>query len=276
MTPPDVSVVVPVYNEEQSLPQLVAEIGAAMATLDTTWELVLVDDGSKDRSRDVMRDLARSEPHLRVAAMPRNSGQSAALGAGFRLARGGIVVTLDADLQNDPADIPRVLAALDGVAMVSGVRRDRHDDWLRRVSSRLANGVRRSVLDDGTTDVGCSLKAYRAEYLTRIPVWNGFHRFLPALVQMAGGTLREVDVAHRPRLHGSSKYGLHNRLWRGVADLMGVRWMKRRWVDPAAAIEESIPCPSTSSGSPSVSSDRPSSPLVSSSSGSSPSAARRA
>jgi glycosyltransferase involved in cell wall biosynthesis len=205
--------------------------------------------------------------------MPRNSGQSAALAAGFRLARGSSVVTLDADLQNDPADIPRVLAALDGVAMVSGIRRNRRDDWLRRVSSRIANRVRRAALDDGVTDVGCSLKAYRVEYLRRIPAFNGFHRFLPALVQMAGGSVREVDVAHRPRVHGTSKYGVGNRLWRGLVDLAGVRWMRRRWIDPEAAIEESIACPSTSSGSSSASSDKPSSPLASSSSGSSRSAA---
>jgi glycosyltransferase involved in cell wall biosynthesis len=273
MPNPDVSIVVPVFNEERSLPQLVREIDDAMRPLAATYEMVFVDDGSTDASREVLRGLARGDARLRVAAMPRNSGQSAALAAGFRLARGARVVTLDADLQNDPADIPRVLDALDGVAMVSGVRRNRRDDWLRRVSSRIANGVRRSMLGDGVTDVGCSLKAYRAEYLRRVPVFNGFHRFLPALVQMAGGSVREIDVAHRPRVHGTSKYGVGNRLWRGLVDLMGVRWMRRRWVDPESAIEETIACPSTSSGSQSASSDKPSSRLVSSSSGSSPSAA---
>jgi glycosyltransferase involved in cell wall biosynthesis len=273
MPAPDVSIVVPVYNEERSLPDLVREITAAMAHVGSSWEVVFVDDGSTDRSREVLRQLAGREGRLRLAAMPRNSGQSAALAAGFRLARGNRVVTLDADLQNDPADIPRVLQALDGVAMVSGVRRNRRDDWLRRVSSRIANRVRSRVLDDGVTDVGCSLKAYQAEYLRRIPAFNGYHRFLPALVRMAGGSVREVEVNHRPRVHGTSKYGVGNRLWRGLVDLAGVRWMRRRWVDSEAAIEESIACPSTSSGSRSASSDKPSSPLVSSSSGSSPSAA---
>jgi dolichol-phosphate mannosyltransferase len=273
MPAPDISIVVPVFNEERSLPDLVREIDAAMARVSMSWELVFVDDGSTDGSRAVMRELASRDSRLRVAAMPRNSGQSAALAAGFLLARGASVVTLDADLQNDPADIPRLLEALDGVAMVSGVRRNRRDDWVRRVSSRIANGVRRWVLDDGVTDVGCSLKAYRSEYVRRLPAFNGSHRFLPALVQMAGGRVREVDVTHRPRVHGISKYGVHNRLWRGLADLFGVRWMKRRWVDPFSAIEESIECPSTSSGSESASSARPSSPLASSSSGSSPSAA---
>src|SRR5262245_56449084 len=158
---PDVSIVVPVYNEERSLPDLVREIAAAMANVGPSWEAVFVDDGSTDGSRQVLRDLASRDDRLRVAGLPRNSGQSAALAAGFRLARGRSVVTLDADLQNDPADIPRLLAALEGVAMVSGVRRNRRDDWLRRVSSRVANRVRRAALDDGVTDVGCSLKAYR-------------------------------------------------------------------------------------------------------------------
>jgi glycosyltransferase involved in cell wall biosynthesis len=271
MSAPDVSIVVPVFNEERSLPDLAREIGQAMAALPWSYELVFVDDGSIDRSLEVLRGLAARDGRLRIAAFPGNRGQSAALAAGFRLARGERVVTLDADLQNDPADIPLLLAALDGVAVVSGVRRNRRDDWLRRTSSRIANAVRRSVLGDAVTDVGCSLKAYRSEYLRKIPMWNGFHRFLPALIQMAGGKLREVDVAHRPRLHGSSKYGVHNRLWRGVVDLAGVRWMRRRWIDPDAAIEETTACPSTSSGSPSASSDKPSSPLALSSSGSSPS-----
>ena len=273
MPPPDVSIVVPVFNEERSLPQLVSEIDAAMTSVSSSYEMVFVDDGSTDGSRAVLRELAARDRRLRVAALPRNSGQSAALAAGFRLARGASVVTLDADLQNDPADIPRLLAALDGVAVVSGVRRNRRDDWLRRVSSRIANGVRRSVLDDGVTDVGCSLKAYRAEYLRRIPAFNGFHRFLPALIQMAGGSVREIDVAHRPRVHGTSKYGVGNRLWRGLVDLFGRALDEAALGRSFAAIEESTACPSTSSGSQSASSDKPSSPLASSSSGSPPSAA---
>jgi hypothetical protein len=137
---------------------------------------------------------------------------------------------MDADLQNDPADVPRLLAALAECDLVSGVRVTRHDSWLRRFSSRIANTVRRAVLHDGITDVGCSLKAYRAEYLTELPAFNGLHRFLPALVKARGGRIREVPVSHRPRRHGTSKYGVHNRLWRGIADLWGVRWLARRSV----------------------------------------------
>ena len=289
MLKPDITIVVPVYNEAQSLPDLAREIDQVMTPLPWSYELLLVDDGSTDTSREVMRRLAAGDARVRVVTLPRNRGQSAALAAGFRRSRGETVVTLDADLQNDPRDVPLLLAALEGAdprspqgqgfAVVSGVRRHRRDDWVRRISSRIANAVRRRVLDDAVTDVGCSLKAYRAEYLRKVPVFDGFHRFLPALVQMAGGSVREIDVAHRPRLYGTSKYGIHNRLWRGIVDLLGVRWMRRRWIDLDAAREdarEDIPCPSTSSGWPSASSDKPCSPLVSSSSGSSPSAASRA
>jgi glycosyltransferase involved in cell wall biosynthesis len=237
MPTPDVSIVVPVYNEERSLPDLVREIAESMASVGSIWEAVFVDDGSTDRSRQVLRELAMRDGRLRVAAMPRNSGQSAALAAGFRLARGRSVVTLDADLQNDPADIPRLLVALEGVAMVSGVRRNRRDDWLRRVSSRIANRVRSAALDDGVTDVGCSLKAYRREFLRDLPMFSGMHRFLPTLVRWNGARLAELDVHHRPRLHGVAKYGIGNRLFRALADLRAVRWMRSRWIPPGNVVE---------------------------------------
>jgi dolichol-phosphate mannosyltransferase len=142
-----------------------------------------------------------------------------------------VVVTLDADLQNDPRDIPRLLAALATCDVVSGVRRDRQDTWVRKVSSRVANGVRRRALDDGIHDVGCSLKAYRREVLVGLPAFNGMHRFLPALTRFQGARVREIDVNHRPRRFGSSKYGIANRLGRGIVDLLGLLWLKSRWVD---------------------------------------------
>jgi hypothetical protein len=142
-----------------------------------------------------------------------------------------VVVTLDADLQNDPSDIPRLLAALPGVDVVSGVRVERRDTWLRRASSRIANRVRDAVIHDGITDVGCSLKAYRAEFLRDLPLFKGMHRFLPALVELQGGTAREIPVGHRPRRFGEAKYGIGNRLFRALADLWAVRWMQRRWID---------------------------------------------
>lgn len=226
---PQLSIVVPVFEEEESLAPLVAEVAAALAGYD--YELLLVDDGSRDGSRAELARLAAAEPRLRVLLHDRNYGQSAALLTGFAAARGEVVVTLDGDLQNDPADIPRLLALLgEGWDLVSGVRQRRQDSWVRRASSRVANAVRRRLLDDGITDVGCSLKAYRAELLRRLPPFDGMHRFLPALVRLEGARAIEVPVGHRPRSYGRSKYGIGNRLWRGIADLLGVWWLQRRWV----------------------------------------------
>lgn len=240
----DVSIVIPVLDEAESLSPLLREIELAMASTGLLYEIVAVNDGSRDASLSVLLARARTDGHLRVLSRLRRGGQSAALAAGFRAARGDVVVTLDADLQNDPADIPRVLAALDGDDsgekggerwdVVSGVRRDRRDTWVRRVSSRIANGVRSRVLDDGIRDVGCSLKAYRRKVLLDLPFFDGMHRFLPALTRLRGARVREIEVGHRPRRFGQSKYGIRNRLGRGIADLLGVLWLRRRWTDLSA------------------------------------------
>jgi glycosyltransferase involved in cell wall biosynthesis len=275
---PEISVVIPVYNEEENLPILAEEIRAAMAPVEAAgrpYEVVLVDDGSTDTSPAVMAGLAREDPRIRILRQRRNSGQSAALDAGVRYARGEIVVTLDADLQNDPADIPRLLERMDGFDVVSGVRAKRRDTWVRRVSSKIANGIRNRVTHESVTDVGCTLRAMRIEYLRRIPVFNGMHRFLPTLLRMEGARVTEVPVNHRPRLHGQPKYNIRNRIFRALADLFGVRWMQTRWVDRRLAEEVDV-WNTTPSGSPSGSSDRPSSSDASSSSGSPPSARRKA
>ena len=228
-TAPRVSVVVPVFDEEPNLEPLVREIAQAFASLD--YELIVVDDGSRDGSAATLRRLAAQEPRLRALRHDRNYGQSAALSTGFQAARGELLVTLDGDLQNDPADGPRLLAELEnGWDVVSGVRQRRQDSWVRRVSSRIANGVRRRVLHDGISDVGCSLKAYRTRVLKRLPPFHGMHRFLPALARMEGARITELPVHHRARRFGKSKYGIGNRLWRGIADLFGVFWLQRRWV----------------------------------------------
>jgi len=154
------------------------------------------------------------------------------------------VVTLDADLQNDPADIPRLLEALAaGFDVVSGVRIDRRDSWVRRASSRIANAVRNWATDESITDVGCSLKAYRREFLADLPMFSGMHRFLPTLVRWNGARVTELPVRHRPRLHGVAKYGIGNRLFRTLADLWAVRWMRRRWLPPANVEEIAVPAP---------------------------------
>ena len=271
MSPPEISLVVPVFNEAENLPVLDREIREAMAVAGRSYEVIYVDDGSTDASPRLLSELARSDNRIRVVRQRRNSGQSAAFEAGFRHARGEIVVTLDADLQNDPADIPRLLEKMDGWDVVSGVRSRRQDSWVRRVSSRVANRVRNRVTRDSVTDVGCTLRAMRAEYLRRIPVFNGMHRFLPTLLRMEGARVTEMPVNHRPRLHGQPKYNIRNRIWRALADLFGVRWLQTRWIDRRISEEIDV-WTTTPSGSPSVSSGRPSSPAVSSSSGSPPSA----
>lgn len=231
MSPPEISIVVPVFNEAESLPVLDEEIRRAMAATGRDYEVIYVDDGSTDESPRLLRELQAANPALRIVELAKNQGQSPALAAGFRRVRGRIVVTLDSDLQNDPADIPALLAALDGWDAVSGVRRKRQDSFTRRLSSRIANRVRDRVIHDGITDVGCSLKAYRAELVRDLPMFKGMHRFLPALVQMRGARVREVPVNHRPRRFGEAKYGIGNRLWRALADLFAVSWMQRRWID---------------------------------------------
>ncbi|HEU4725485.1 MAG TPA: glycosyltransferase family 2 protein [Candidatus Eisenbacteria bacterium] len=225
---PELSAVVPVYDEAEALPPLAAELESALRATGRPWEIVLVDDGSRDGTADWIADAARTRPGYVAVLLERNAGQSAALAAGFAAARGAIVVTLDADGQNDPADIPRLLEALRDADVVSGIRRKRADSFVRRASSRLANGTRRLVLGDRVTDIGCSMKAYRREALDSLPLFVGMHRFLPALCAFRGARLVEIPVAHRPRALGRSKYGVGNRLFRGLRDLFGVAWLRSR------------------------------------------------
>lgn len=226
---PRVTLVVPAHDEEESLPTLVAEIREAM--VDVPYEVVLVDDGSADGTLGVMLELAAADPAVRVVRQSPNRGQSAALRAGWRIARAPVVVTLDADLQNDPADVPRLLAVLDdGWDVVNGVRQDRRDGLVRRLSSRIANGVRNRLTGDSVTDVGCTLRACRTDLLRDLPMFDGMHRFLPTLLRFGGARVTEIPVSHRPRRFGRTKYGIHNRLWKGLVDLWAVRWMKRRWI----------------------------------------------
>jgi len=225
---PDLSAIVPVCNERECLPELIAELETALARTNLQYEIILIDDGSTDGSTDWIRDRSRKTPFTIGVIFEKNAGQSAAVTAGIKLARGRFVVTLDADGQNDPADIPAMIASLEGADVVSGVRAQRHDDWKRKVSSRIANGVRRAVLGDTLTDIGCSLKVYRREALEGLPTFVGVHRFLPALCQFRGARVVEVPVRHRPRTKGVSKYGVGNRLWRGIRDLYGVLWLRAR------------------------------------------------
>jgi dolichol-phosphate mannosyltransferase len=193
-----------------------------------SYELLFVDDGSGDHTAQVLRDLAAKQPEVRIIRFRRNAGQSAALDAGFKEVRGPRVVTLDADLQNDPRDIPRVLEMLNDYDVVCGIRQGRQDAWLRRMSSTFANHSRRCVLHDDIVDVGCSLRAYRRHCLGSIKLYNGMHRFLPVLLQIEGYRIGQVPVRHHPRQHGQSKYNVRNRAWRALMDLWAVRWMQSR------------------------------------------------
>jgi glycosyltransferase involved in cell wall biosynthesis len=224
----DLSIVIPVYNERDNLEPLLREILASLGGLGRTYEVLMVDDGSTDGSEEVLRRLKAGHPCLRVVRFARNAGQTAAMDAGFRRARGDVIVTLDADLQNDPVDIPRLLGEMSGWDAIVGVRAVRRDNLVRRVSSRVANYVRNRLSDESISDTGCSLKAYRRNALQRLVLYDGMHRFLPTLLKMEGFRVREMPVGHRPRAHGRSKYGISNRLVPSFVDLLAVRWMKRR------------------------------------------------
>ena len=231
---PGISVVIPAYNEvemtTENLAPLFSELRAALEPTGRTWELVMIDDGSSDGTAQAILAESQRDPRVVALILERNAGQSAALAAGLARAQGEIIVTLDSDLQNDPADLPRLLKALETADVVSGVRQKRQDSWVRLVSSRIANAVRRGVLGDPVTDIGCSFKAYRREQLEGLPMFVGVHRFLPALCVFRGARYAEVPLNHRARRHGVSKYGVGNRLWRGIADLFGVQWLKSRLV----------------------------------------------
>lgn len=227
--PPQVSVVLPVFNEAENLPPLLDEIAGTLRGLGKTFEILAVDDASTDGSVAVLESLRRRYPELRVLRHRRNCGQSAAYASGFAHARGAVVVTLDADGQNDPHDLPTLLAALQpGVDCVTGIRTRRQDTWLKRVSSRLANAYRNWMTGDRVTDAGCTFRVIRRAALREVPVFNGMHRFLPTLLRWQGFTVVEVPVNHRPRTRGVSKYGVGNRLWRGLRDCLAMRWYAAR------------------------------------------------
>ena len=225
---PALAVVIPVFDEEESLRPLHAELCAALAPLAGGAEILFVDDGSRDGSVAVLRELAEKDPRVQVLRLDGHHGQSAALDAGFRAVTAPLTATLDADLQNDPADLPKLLALLDGADVVNGVRVDRCDSFSKRVSSRVANAVRNRLTRESVTDVGCSLRVMRTAHLRRIKLYRGLHRFLPTLLALEGARVVEIPVSHRPRSYGRSKYGVGNRLFTGIVDLFAVRWMQHR------------------------------------------------
>jgi dolichol-phosphate mannosyltransferase len=224
----ELSIVLPVFNEAQSLPVLWEELQAVLKTVEKSAEVIVVDDGSTDSSVEFVRLAQATDARVRLIRLAQNRGLSSALAAGLRAVRGRIVVTLDSDLQSDPQDIPLLLAELDRWDAACGWRRDRRDPWLKRLSSRIANRVRAAVLADQVRDSACSLRAMHRRCVESLPFFDGFHRFVPALLRQAGYRVIVIPVHHRPRRFGISHYGVRNRAWRGVVDLFGVRWLQAR------------------------------------------------
>jgi len=220
---PAVSVIVPLFNEEESVSTLQSELRAALSGLD--YEIIFVDDGSIDRTVERIE----AAPNVTVLRFAKNAGQSAAMYAGLQAARGATVVLIDGDLQNDPADIPQLLAEVArGADLVCGYRPQRKDTLVKRLTSRVANFVRSRFTKDGVRDTGCTLKAMRSECVKALVPFKGMHRFIPALVKGAGYQLVEIPVNHRPRRFGQTKYGLGNRAVRATIDMFGVRWLLSR------------------------------------------------
>lgn len=238
---PDVAVVVPVKNEAENIVPLIEEIHAALEPV-CPFEVIYVDDGSDDATPRVLDEARARFPRLRIVRHAKSCGQSQAVHSGVRAARAPWIATLDGDGQNDPADIPAMLARRDEVAraagvdpvmvMIAGHRQKRKDTGIRRVSSKVANGVRARLLGDSTPDSGCGLKLFARDTFLRFPRFDHMHRFLPALMLREGGEVLSVRVNHRPRERGVSKYGVWNRLWVGIVDIFGVMWLQRRARNP--------------------------------------------
>jgi glycosyltransferase involved in cell wall biosynthesis len=228
----EISVIVPCYNEEDNIEPLVRELTGALRQLQKSFEIVYVDDGSTDKTADRLEEMKSAFPELRLVKHLRNYGSSAAFVSGFESSTGRILVTLDGDLQNDPGDIPLLLKELEHCDMVCGIRVKRRDNIVRRISSIVANKVRDLFLKDGIKDSGCALRAFKRDVLVHLIMFKGLHRFLPALCQIHGFQVRQIPVNHRPRLKGIAKYGISNRLFVGIRDLLAIRWYRKRHFPP--------------------------------------------
>jgi glycosyltransferase involved in cell wall biosynthesis len=229
---PYLSLVIPCYNEQENVDVLLDRVNSAMGLLGKPFEVLLVDDGSTDGTPELLKTGMAKYPWLRVLRMAKNGGQSAAFEAGFEAARGQVIATIDADLQNDPDEIPRLVPMLDEqkVDMITGWRKDRKDTNFRRWQSRQANRIRNWVTEETVVDSASSLKVYRAHAVKGMKLFRGAHRYFPTLVKMRGYTVYETPVKHSPRHAGTAKYGFGNRAFVGIYDLIGVRWMKKRYL----------------------------------------------
>jgi len=222
------SVVVPLKNEEENIVELINEIEPPMQALNQKWELICIDDGSTDSTLTILKELSKEKSYLRTLIFTKNFGQSSAFDAGFKAARGEFVITLDGDRQNDPADIPKLVAAIENADLVCGHRVNRKDPISKKITSRIANAIRSRLCQDNVHDTGCSLKIYRKACLEKIKMYHGMHRFLPALFSIEGLRVKEVAVNHRERTKGTTKYNFFNRSFNTISDMLAVRWMRSR------------------------------------------------
>jgi len=227
-----VSVVIPIYNEEENIRILYQKLISSLNKLGLSYEIIFVDDGSKDKSLEILKDIQKGDDNVVVISFRRNFGQTPAFCAGFKYAKGEVIVTMDGDLQNDPEDIGKLLNVLNnGYDLVSGWRKNRKDRFInRKLPSMIANWLISKVTGTKLHDYGCSLKAYRREVIKNIKLYGEMHRFIPALANQVGAKIAEVEVSHNPRIYGKSKYGISDRFWRGLYDLIGVAWLKKRYV----------------------------------------------
>ncbi len=233
----EISVIVPVFNEADNVLPMSREVAAAMAKTGRDWELLFVDDASTDETPQRILEATRGDAHVRGLRHQRNAGQSAAVWTGIQATTSPILCTLDGDLQNDPADLPAMIAELAKVDFVSGMRLNRQDTWVRKVSSKIARAARKAALGVDFRDTGCAIRAFKRTALAGVFPFNGLHRFLPVLVHGGGARTLEVPVNHRPRVAGVSKYGVWNRLGRGIYDLIAISWYQKRRYRPVGAVE---------------------------------------
>ncbi len=232
MTNPEISVVIPCYNEEDNVFPLLAELDPVMKQIGKPYEIIYVNDASTDGTVQRLKEAMTKYPELRMAEHRFNCGESAGELTGFENARGEIIVTIDADLQNDPADIPMLLRELEDCDAVAGVRGKRQDTWVKRISSRIANRFRGFMLNDDVHDAGCTFRALRRKTTRCVVPFKGMHRFLPTIWRWQGFKVKEVRINDRPRHKGVSKYGTMNRLWVGISDIFGMRWFRKRFIPP--------------------------------------------
>lgn len=233
------SIVIPLKNEAGNIIDLLNEIEPVMDGLKQPWELICIDDGSTDETRQILGKLVLQKSYLHAIFFKKNYGQSSAFDAGFKAAKGQFVITLDGDGQNDPKDIPHLIEFIQDCDLVCGIRLKRKDSFTKRLTSKLANFVRSRLCNDGVQDTGCSLKIYRKRCLNEIKMYQGMHRFLPALFKLEGFRIKQIPVNHRERLKGKSNYNFFNRSFNTILDLLAVYWMKKRHLDYQVELESS-------------------------------------